>query len=78
MKKMSVYKSDSINRLKKRLYNNQLECHRNICSLLKNHKKIKYNKIKFSIKNKTLNNNEKKLITNEFKIWKSIMVKNEI
>jgi len=78
MKKISVYKSDTINRLKKRLYNNQLECHRNICSLLKNHKKIKYNKIKFLKKNKTLNNKEKKLIINEFKIWKSIMVKNEI
>ena len=78
IKKITVYKSDTINKLKKRFYRTQLECHRYICSLLKNHKKIKYSKIKFLNKNKTLNEEERQLIINEFKAWKSIMVKNEI
>lgn len=78
IKNVSVYKSDSINRLKKRLYNTQLECHTNICSILKDNKKIKYKKIKFLKKNNYLNDQDKKLIVSKFKIWKSKIIQNEV
>ncbi len=78
IRKISVYKSDTIKKIKKRLYNNQLECHRNICSILKNHTKIKYNKIKYLAKNENLNDKEKEQIISDFKIWKSLILKNEI